>query len=177
MSVSVDDVIRGKYPMLFVSKSWKTAQQDCASLRRTYAYLSQGTRPRKKATQIRDVKRYLRVATLNREGIVVVKQDQPFALSRETTVITRHLLRGILTALHLQLGHPSASQLQKVFGRYFYALDSEKELKEITSACADCAALKQLPRELPEFSTTHQITWRRTNKSRCSTGNAKPCCR
>ena len=31
---------------------------------------------------------------------------------------------------------------------------SEKELKEITSACADCAALKQLPKELLEFSTT-----------------------
>jgi hypothetical protein len=154
-NVTVSDVINGRHSMPFTNTaSWKKTQQDCPSLRRTYAQLSQGTRPGKKATTIKDVKRYLRVATLGREGLLIVKQTLPFMNTRHLTIVPRHILPGLLTALHLRLEHPSASQLNKVFHRYFYALDVDTEIKSNTAACAQCASLKQLPKEVVNFSTS-----------------------
>ena len=155
MSVTVSDILTGKYQMPFTNTvSWKRTQQDCPALRRAFAHLSQGTRPGKKATNIKDIKRYLQVSTLSREGLLVVKASFPFAPTRLLSVVPRHVLAGLLTSLHLQLQHPTASQLQKLFGRYFYALDSEREIKSVTDSCAQCAALKHAPRDLPEFSTS-----------------------
>jgi hypothetical protein len=158
-NVTVSDVIDGRQSMPFTNTtSWKTTQQDCPALRRTYAHLSQGTRPGKKATNIRDIKRYLRVATLGREGLLVVKQTLPFMPTRHLTIVPRHILPGLLTALHLRLQHPSASQLHKVFHRYFYSLDAENEIKSMTTACAQCESLKQLPNEIMDFSTSDPPT-------------------
>ena len=106
--LTVTDVIEGKLPMPFTSRAaWKSTQQDCASLRRAYAHLSQATRPNRKATKIKDVKRYLRVCTLGRDGILVVKDEVPFLPTRELLVVSRHVLPGLLTALHLKLQHPT----------------------------------------------------------------------
>ena len=46
----------------------------------------------------------------------------PFAQTRDLTVVPRQVLPGLLSALHLKLGHPSKYQLTKVFHRYFFAL-------------------------------------------------------
>jgi hypothetical protein len=154
-SVTVADIISGKQQMPFTNTaSWKVTQQDCASLRRTYAHLSQGTRPGKKATHIKDVKRYLRFATLTRDGLLVRKESHPFTPTKNLIIVPRHIVPGLLTALHLRLQHPSASQLLKVFQRHFYALDADKEVKAVTSSCAQCESLRTLPKEIVEFSSS-----------------------
>ena len=154
-SVSVSDVLQGRVPMPFCNpNTWKSTQHDCNDLRRTYAHLSQGTRPGKKATNITDVKRYLRVASVGRDGLLIVKQAVPFRRTQNLTIVPQHVLSGLLTALHLQFEHPTASQLTLAFNRYFYGLDSEAEIKSLTSSCSHCAALKQLPKEVEEFSTS-----------------------
>ena len=38
----------------------------------------------------------------------------------------RHVLDGLLTALHIQLNHPSNHQFKLVVKRYLYALDVDK---------------------------------------------------
>jgi hypothetical protein len=153
--ISVSDVIDGSLSMPFTNRSsWKTSQQDCPSLRRTFAHLSQATRPSKKVTNIRDVKRYLQVATLGHDGLVVVKQSAPFTAQRELIIIPRHVLAGILTALHLRLSHPTKSQLCSVFHKYFYALDADKEIECITKGCCQCASLARLPKEVVTYSTS-----------------------
>lgn len=158
-SVAISDVINGQQAMPFTnSTSWKATQQDCTSLRRAYAHLSQGTRPGKKATNIKDVKRYLRFATLNRDGLLVKKQTHPFMQTRELIIVPRHMLHGLLTALHLRFQHPSSTQLLKVFQRHFYALDVEKDVKTVTSHCAQCESLRQLPHEIMEFSSSMSPT-------------------
>ena len=59
-SISVDDVLDGSSKLPFTTRStWRTIQSECPDLRRTCAHLRQGTRPSKKITDIRDVKRYL----------------------------------------------------------------------------------------------------------------------
>ena len=52
----------------FTSRTdWSAIQAECADLRRTRAHL-QGTRPSKKLTNVKDVKRYLYVATITKDG-------------------------------------------------------------------------------------------------------------
>ncbi len=155
--LTVADVLDGKSPMPFMSPvAWKMSQHDCAVLRRVYAHLYQGTRPGSKSTKIRNVKRYLRVCTIGRDGILVVRKSMPFTAARDLIVIPRHLLAGLLTAIHLCFDHPTACQLRKVFHRYFYALDADSFIDQITSSCSQCAALARLPAELQEFSTSDQ---------------------
>ena len=157
-NLTISDIVEGKLPMPFISRpAWKSTQQDCPSLRRTYAHLSQGTRPNRKANNIRDVKRYLRVSTLSRDGIIIVKEDIPFAPSRSLIVVPRHVLSGLLTALHLKLNHPTKSQLSKVFHRSFYALDADRDIAYVTEQCAMCASIATLPKEVEEFSTCDPI--------------------
>ena len=62
-STSVQD-IRGLSRLPFTTRSaWTQIQSECPDLRRTHAHLKQGTRPSKKITNIKDVKRYLNVAS------------------------------------------------------------------------------------------------------------------
>jgi hypothetical protein len=63
-STSVQD-IRGLSGLPFTTRSaWIQIQSECPDLRRTHAHLKQGTRPSKKITNIKDVKRYLNVIQL-----------------------------------------------------------------------------------------------------------------
>lgn len=125
--LSAQDVLSGQENLPFTSrKTWLSIQSECADLRRTHAHLIQGTRPSKKLTNIKDVKRYLSITSISGDGLLVVKKTEPLAPSRDCIVVPRQVLDGLLTALHLRLSHPSCLQLKKVFSRYFYALDMDK---------------------------------------------------
>ena len=104
-------------------------------------------------TNVQDVKRYLKVASLASDGLVVVKRTEPFETTRECIVIPREVLHGILTSLHIQLQHPSKHQLKLVVRRFFYALDIDKAIDDITHNCHQCAALQKIPQTLVEQST------------------------
>ena len=153
--ISVNDVMSGSCRLPFTGRrSWLTIQQDCADLRRTKAHLSQGTRPSRKQTKIRDAKRYLQVASIARDGLIVVSRDEPFAPSRELIVVPRQVVPGLLCALHIKFLHPTQHQLKQVFSRYFYALDLDAHLAQLYAGCHSCAALKKLPPPLVENSTS-----------------------
>ena len=79
---------------------------ECPDLRRVHSHLTQGTRPSKKMTKVNDIKRYLNSVTIARDGLLVVKSKEPFSVG-ERIVIPREVLNGILTAIHLQLDHPT----------------------------------------------------------------------
>lgn len=154
-NITVTDVLQGKSNMPFLTPgTWKGSQQDCPTLRRVYAHLTQGTRPGKKATKVRNLKRYLQVCSIGKDGMLVVRKQRPFAPSLDLTVIPTHILPGLLSALHLRLQHPTKLQLAKVFHRYFYALDSDQCIDTVTGQCPQCASIAKLPRELEEFTTS-----------------------
>jgi hypothetical protein len=153
--VAVDDIISGEKRLPFTSRSaWMVTQQECTDLRRTHAHLSQGTRPSKKATTIRDVKRYLNVATIAKDGLLVVRREQSLASSRECIIVPRQVLDGLLMALHLKLSHPSSHQLKCVVSRYFYALDMDQAISCIAGGCHQCVSLRSSPRFLQEQSSS-----------------------
>ena len=153
--VTVDDVLSGSCRLPFTGRSsWLRSQQTCPSLRRTKAHLSQGTRPGRKNTKIRDVKRYLQVASLASDGLLVVRRDDPFTPARECIVVPRQVVPGLLCALHLKFEHPSQHQLKQLFSRYFVALDLDAHLTSLYKNCHACTALKRLPPPLVESSTS-----------------------
>ena len=153
--ITIGDIQNGSFKLPFTSRpTWLSIQSECPDLRRTCAHLRQGTRPSKKLTNIRDVKRYLNVVTLAKDGLLVVKRDVPFEQSRECIVVPRTILNGLLTALHVKLNHPSAHQMKTVIHRYFFALDMDKTIDDTTNSCHHCASLKQLPKTVTPQSTS-----------------------
>ena len=76
-----------------------------------------------KITNIKDVKRYLSVASIAKDGLLVVRRCDPFVPSSELIIVPRSVLQGLVTALHIKLDHPSKHQLNLVLKRYLYALD------------------------------------------------------
>ena len=91
---------------------------ECQDLRRVHAHLTNGTRPTAKNNKVGVVKKFLRNVTVAKDGLLVVKQSQPFLPQTELIVVPLRLLHGLLTSLHIMLNHPTAHQLTNVFNRY-----------------------------------------------------------
>jgi len=154
-STSVQDVLAGSARLPFTSRSSLLAiQAECTDLRRTHTHLVQGTRPSRKTTNVKDVKRYLNVATVASDGLLVLKRNEPIVLAHEFIIIPRQVLDGLLTALHIQLSHPTSHQIMNVLKRYLYALDMDKAVDRVTSGCHSCAALRQTPTVQQEQTTS-----------------------
>ena len=142
-SLSAKDISEGHVSMPFTTRTaWHSTQQGCPDLRRTHAHLTQGTRPSKKMTKVTDVKRYLKCASIAKDGLLVVHSDQPFHPTRERIIVPRTVLHGLLTATHIRLNHPSAHQMKILVSRYFFALDLDKAIQDSVSNCHHCSSLK-----------------------------------
>ena len=153
--ISVHDVLLGKTSLPFTSHSaWLQLQLECLDLRHVHSHLKQGTRPSKKLTNIKDVKHYLNLVSISRDGLLVVKRDEPFAASRKCIVIPHSVVDGFLAALHVKLDHLSHHQMKLVSQRYFFALDLEKALDRSSWCCHLCFSLKKVPSTLVEQSTS-----------------------
>ena len=145
-TATVQDVIQGSTKLPYTNRpAWLQIQTECSDLRRVHAHLVQGTRPSRRVTNARDVKRYLQVATVAKDGLVVVKHTEPFSATRDRIVVPREVLPGLLTSLHIKLEHPSAYQLKSVCKRYFYALDMDRAIDESTQNCHVCSSLQKSP--------------------------------
>ena len=125
-TITVQEVLAGKHKIPFLSrKAWQSTQLECSDLRRVHAHLRQGTRPSKKHTNIKDIKRYLQKVTIAKDGLLIVRNDEPMAVVKERIVVPRSVIDGLLSSLHLKLDHPTSHQLKVVSHRYFYALDMD----------------------------------------------------
>ena len=144
--LSVADVINGSARMPYMNRSaWLATQHECEDLRRTHSYLVNGTRPQRRAGNLKDVKRYLQSASVSPDGLLVVKDSRPFQPSRDLIIVPRAVISGLLTTLHLRFNHPSAHQLKASTSRYFFALDMDKAIHDVTSSCHQCTALRSIP--------------------------------
>ena len=152
---SIQEILSGSIRLLFTSRAaWLSVQSECAYLRRTHAHLTQGTHPSKNLTTIRDVKRYLNVATISSDGLLVVKRNEPLAPPQECIIVPRQVLHGLLTPLHIQLSHPTSHQFKMVAHRYLFALDLDKAIDHVTSGCHFCPSIHQSPTMLIKQSAS-----------------------
>ena len=157
--VSVSDVMNGSARMPFLNKhAWLSAQQECHELRRTAAHLRAGTRPSRKTRGMRNVKRYLNLASFDDFGLLIVRKPDPYLHMRHLIVVPKDILPGVLHALHLHFSHCTEAQLLKVFHRYLYCIGSDSVIKAVVENCHQCAALKKIPNELFEQSSTASPT-------------------
>ena len=156
--VQVSDVLSGSCMVPFSTRStWYQCQQDCAVLKEVAKYLADGRTPSRKKKGIKEIRRYLntvKLSTSPNDGLLVVPQQTPLGRSRQRIVVPREVLDGLLTALHLQLMHPSKYQLKQVFARGFFALDADKAIDRIVDSCHACAALKKVPTRFKMQSTS-----------------------
>ena len=144
---------RQRSPSLTSRPAWVAVQSECPDLCRTHAYHIQGTRPSKKLTNIKDVKRYLQVASVADDGLLV-RHHEPLSPSRECIIVPCQALDGILTTLHIQLSHPSCHQLKMVVKRYLYALDLDKAVSRVSDGCQSCEAIRSSPTACIDQSTS-----------------------
>ena len=143
-SVHVQDIIDNQTRLPFTTRSaWLAIQIDCPDLRRTHAHLKQGTRPSKKTTNIKGVKRYLSVASIARDGMLVVRRNDSLVPSTELIIVRRSVLHGLVTALHIKPGHPSGHQLELVMKRHFYALNLTKAIEHTYNSRHTCLSLQK----------------------------------
>ena len=154
-SCTVKEILESGSPVPFSSRSgWHEMQVSDESLRRACAHLKQGTKPSRKSTDIGDVKRYLQVARVSRDGLLVVESYSPTVGRIEKIVVPRDYLDGLLECLHLTLKHPSKSQLKQVFNRAYYALDLDKALEIVSQNCHVCVSLSNFPVKFVKQSMT-----------------------
>ena len=152
--VSIDDIKSGRATLPYTSRNaWRAIQHDCQDLRRAHAHLEHGTRPSRKATNCLDVKRYLQVTTISKDGLLVVPKREPLAPTRECIVVPRNILPGILSALHIKLNHPSKHQLKVTFARQFYGLNVDAYITDVSDHCHTCASIKKIPDSLIKQSS------------------------
>ena len=121
-------------------------------------HLKQGTQPSKKATNINDVKRYLNVASIAKDGLLVVPRTDPLSPITELIVVPQSALDGLITALHVRLDHPTTHQLNLAMKRHFYALDTTKAIDRVRDTCHTCASLCNLPQSLLNQTTNDPPT-------------------
>jgi hypothetical protein len=143
---SCTNLLDGHSKLPFTTRSaWSDVQAACPDLRRTHAHLKQGTRPSKKLTSITDVKRYLNVTSIAKDGLLIVCRCDPLLPPAELIVVPSSVLDGLVTAMHIKLSHPTKHQLQLVLKRNFLALDLAKSVETVSDSCYTCAALKSFP--------------------------------
>ena len=154
-AISVQEVLSGKCAMPFINRpAWLASQRECPHLRRVHAHLHQGTRPSKKMTKVREVKRYLQVAVIARDGLLVVRENIPFQGTCERIIVPVSLIHGLLTALHIQFDHPTSYQLKRLCERYYFAINLDKFASEVTDACDVCSSLKSIPHHMINQSSS-----------------------
>lgn len=159
-SVSVSDIINGQVKIPFSNPAaWLQIQLNCPIVQLARKHIQEGTRPLKKLKNIRETKQLIRVCSVSRQGLLIVKgKDSPFHFSNDLTVIPSSYAPGLLTAMHLQLNHPTAHQLKQVFNRQFYTACSDKLIQEVYDNCHQCTSLRRFRTPAIPYSTTAPYT-------------------
>ena len=92
--------------------------------------------------------------SITENGLLVVLKSGPYVHQHKLIVEPSNILDGLLAALNLQLTHSTRHQLQKVFNRYFFALNSSTAIQSINQQCHICQSLKTLLNEVHQQSST-----------------------
>ena len=95
------------------NEDWKEAQKMDPILQRTFSQLSSGTRPGKKEKNLKILRKYLQVASISSNGTLIHRKANPYGRNFEVIVVPQSLPKGLISALHIRLGHPTKSQFRK----------------------------------------------------------------
>ena len=101
------------------------------------------------------MKSLIRLGLINEtKGVLIVRKQDPYVGSRDLIFCPSGLAHGLVLALHIYFTHPPKSQMEKLFSRHFYALNSSKVIASVTDNCEVCNSLMTLPREMFEETSS-----------------------
>ena len=136
-------------------QGWKDAQKNDADLKRTHAQLMSGTCPVKKEKYLRDVRRYLQIATISDSGLLIHRKPNAYGRDYELIIVPQNLAPGLISALHVRLGHRTKTALKKLWDLHFLiAIYADDHIDNCTKSCFLCSSLQKLPSELFTQSST-----------------------
>ena len=156
--ISVEEVVDGSVKMPFYNMAaWKDAQKEDKDLKRTFSQLNSGTHIGKKERNLNEVRQYMRIASISQNGVLIRRKPNAFGRDYELIIVPQKLASGLISVLHIRLGHPTKTQFRKLWDRYFFALNAEDLIDKCTQSCSLCASLKKVPKELFEQSTSEVV--------------------
>ena len=147
-------------PYILSPAGWLDIQRTDEDLRRAHSILTSGTKLGQKQKNGGDLKKYLRICSVNKKGLLIVQKQLPFQVKpAELIVIPRAFAHNLARVIHHRLDHPNHSQMKQQFGRSYYTLDSDRVLKEIFDTCQyPCQASRTLPKETMNYVTETKAT-------------------
>ena len=155
-ALNIEDVLSGTSNMPFLnSNTWNQLQKEDPDLRRAFSQLTTGTRPGKKEKGLKNLRRYLQVASVSDKGLMIRRKSSQFGRDLELIIVPQSVVAGLITALHIRFSHPTKSQMKKVWDRYFFALDVENFINNCMDSCELCTSLQRFPTELIKQSTSY----------------------
>ena len=152
----ITNIISGKTQLPLTNRQAMAYLQDRdKDLVRVKELLRAGQKPSSKRDN-KVVKVYFRsdvTTTLDKKGcIIVIKQNRSNLIKRDLVAVPNNTSLGILYSLHVNLDHPTMSQLHQAVDTRFFIQDLANKCKEITDSCTLCTSVEPIPDEIHQFS-------------------------
>ena len=90
---------------------------------------------------------------IDQDDIVMLKSSNG-KFDGSVISIPPSLFPGITNALHIQLGHPSKTQLSALMSRYFYSPGGKAIIDDVSDNCHQCSTVRKLPKVLLKDTTS-----------------------
>ena len=143
----------GAGPIPFGSRqAWINIQEECNICRRFLNLKKTGQLPGRKDRDRPILNKMIKLCTIERGLIVSKKFDESIMKETDRTFVPHLFLPSILTVMHIKLTHPLASQLFKIFQKYFVAFNVQRVCEDLTTDCSLCISLARYPKELEHYN-------------------------
>ena len=161
-SISMKDVLENRTTLPFTQRNgWKNIQDEDKMIQTLRRHMENGTIPQRRGIKQPELKKLYNLfqhqkLIISRDGLIMKTETDSSGNIIQQIVVPNSIMRGILTALHVRFDHPHPSnqELKKIVNRYWYATNSNQIIQDIFDSCTPCQALKPLPKEMLEQSTT-----------------------
>jgi hypothetical protein len=131
-------------------KAWMEIQQESEICRRFLDLKRQGQLPGRKDKNKTVLNKMLKRCEISEEVIVAKEFDDKTMREVKKTFVPPMFLPSILTVMHIKT-HPPATQLQRLFEKYFVAFNLLKACEELSAQCSLCISLARFPKELVQY--------------------------
>ena len=148
-----DLLCKGRPIPLGSRSSWMEIQRSDEQCRRFLDQVKYGQLPHKKDRARTNLNRMWKECCVENDLIVCKSFDEILQKERSRVFVPAQFLNSILTVMHVRLDHVTSYQLEKVFNRYFFGINTKGLCDSITDECGTCIGFKKFPKELDEFKT------------------------
>ena len=165
--VTYEDVITGRARVPFTERpAWISVQAEDQIHQLLTGLIKNGQKPEKKQTnrhftQLKKMYNLYQTGLLliARDGLVTVRHTDARGNAYNAISVPAHMFPGLIQALHVKLSHPSKAQLLRLVSRYFYCPNMAQNVDQVVTNCSVCTALRTLPQQFSEESTTMNDTF------------------